>query len=230
MFRNLVYLIIFLTIGLFISCINEPELPIEPSINLKSFTFKEIPDSFQDSIIIEIDFKDGDGDLGLTDFDTLPPYHEMDSIPKVGGGFVKLIDATSPEYDTLPPYDPNILCRYWETVIPADSNSIFYVNRNPHHFNFHCDILVKQNNGKFVPYDFLEERCSPGLNGRFFVLNTTGKERPLEGVLRFGSRLGFKLLFPTQTLKLRIYIEDRRLNRSNVVESEEFPLSRFLTI
>ena len=212
-----------MTIGLFISCINEPELPPEPSIKLKSLTFKDIPDDFQDSVIIEVEFKDGDGDLGLMDFDTLPPYNEMDSVRKFDNtGYVKLIDSTTPEYDTLPPYDPLVLCRYWRTVVPGDSNSIFYVNQNPHHFNFHCDVLVKQNNGSFETYDFLDERCSPGLNSRFFILNTTGKERPLEGILRFGTKLSLERLFPTQTLKLRIYIEDRRLNQSNVVESGEF--------
>ncbi len=233
MVRSLVYLLFFAVPLVFIACIDEPELPPEPKIKLATFGFKPAND-FQDSLIIELEFEDGDGDLGLISFDTLPPFHEMDSVKKPDGSYVKLEDKNTPEYDTLPPYGDNTtLCRFWETVIYRENGTIheavFYVNRNPHHFNYHLDILVKKGDN-FEVYDFLDENCTSGLNGRFFPLNTTGKKRPLEGVLRYGVQAGFKYLFPTETLKLRIYIEDRQLHKSNTVESGEFKLSDFLTI
>jgi len=53
---------------LFSSCLKVETYPVEPSINFQSFEVKG------DSAIVTISFTDGDGDIGLSDGDTLPPY------------------------------------------------------------------------------------------------------------------------------------------------------------
>jgi len=50
------------------SCFKKEVYPIEPVITYDSFSV------VSDSATLTINFTDGDGDLGLTDSDTLPPY------------------------------------------------------------------------------------------------------------------------------------------------------------
>lgn len=57
------------------SCFNPPEFPLEPKIEFESIYFAEAPDGSDkaDSIVVSVNFKDGDGDLGL---DGSNPAHE----------------------------------------------------------------------------------------------------------------------------------------------------------
>ena len=50
------------------SCFKKEEYPIEPKITYDSFKV------ISDSATLTFNFTDGDGDLGLNDSDTLPPY------------------------------------------------------------------------------------------------------------------------------------------------------------
>lgn len=57
------------------SCIfQKPEFPIEPSITFRSISKKSLLDAngqvIEDSIFLDIDFRDGDGDIGLGPEDT----------------------------------------------------------------------------------------------------------------------------------------------------------------
>jgi hypothetical protein len=60
---------------LFIACSKDIDYPIEPVIEFKDF--KKIANDFQvdDKGILTIGFTDGDGDIGLETWDTLPPYN-----------------------------------------------------------------------------------------------------------------------------------------------------------
>lgn len=60
-------------------CYEKPAFPLEPVIQFNFILSKPIIDSLSnfylgDSILIAIDYTDGDGDLGLAPRDTLPPY------------------------------------------------------------------------------------------------------------------------------------------------------------
>ena len=78
-------------------------------------------------------------------------------------------------------------------------------------------------NGKWVLYDPRQEpTCGPNYWGRVFELNTQGDERPLEGIIKYSILSGFRLLFRNDTLKIQVRIQDRALNRSNIVETEPF--------
>jgi hypothetical protein len=71
------------------SCFDPPEFSIAPEISLSRITFGETPDvSEVDSILLVINFKDGDGDLGLDA--NLPehseyPYHRYNYYTADGG-------------------------------------------------------------------------------------------------------------------------------------------------
>lgn len=55
---------------IFTSCVKDKQYPVEPRIEFKSF-LKTNNDS---TGIITLEFTDGDGDIGLSESDTLPPY------------------------------------------------------------------------------------------------------------------------------------------------------------
>lgn len=83
-----------------VSCQKPVEYPIEPRIAYEGFTYIFNEDgSFSGEGIISFSYTDGDGDLGLNDGDTLPPfgpndahYYNMivDYMKCVNGEFVKM--------------------------------------------------------------------------------------------------------------------------------------------
>lgn len=58
------------------ACFNPPEFSVVPSIRYESVVFKENPNpSEKDSLVVTINFQDGDGNLGLDPQQTDEPYH-----------------------------------------------------------------------------------------------------------------------------------------------------------
>ena len=169
-------------------------------------------------MIFAIDFTDGDGDLGLSSNQTLPPYHIWDIL--FNGDTIYYGES-----DTLPPYN----CFDYEIFRVRDpqTNTIIrvdtvYVQRNDNHFNYFLDFYTLED-GQWILYDPRREpTCGPNYWGRVFDLNTQGDERPLEGLIKYSVLSGFRLLFRNDTLKIRVTIQDRALNKSNTIETEPF--------
>ena len=222
MVKNPLWLL-FIFFGI-ISCHDRPTFPVTPSISLNEFYFREIPNPtggnvLQDSLVIKVKFEDGDGDLGLQATQTQPPYHLLDIIVS-GGDTLKYGDNdTLPEYNC---FDYEILT---QTISQGDSlyvkSDTIYVIRNPNHFNFFLTFLVEEN-GEFIEFDTYENLCAGPYHGRFFVLNTAGDVRPLTGELQYGFISAFRIPFRNSDIKLRIQIQDLRLNKSNILETEAF--------
>jgi hypothetical protein len=69
--RNLLFIGILFALGL-MSCIDTPNFDDTPSIQFNSIDKFTVPDPFsgpnakKDSVVITVDFEDGDGDLGIT--------------------------------------------------------------------------------------------------------------------------------------------------------------------
>ena len=69
------YLFFFLLIGTLYSCNNEEEYPIIPEIEYEGFTKLWNPNTMiYERGVLKISFKDGDGDIGLKNSETEPPY------------------------------------------------------------------------------------------------------------------------------------------------------------
>lgn len=69
----------FLFIGLFFltGCFSEPDYPDTPQIEFVSLqNLQSKSRANTDSVVITLFFQDGDGDLGLTSTDTLPPFSD----------------------------------------------------------------------------------------------------------------------------------------------------------
>lgn len=228
------------------SCFDAPEYPVEPHIEYKDIYFGDAEDlAAQDSLVLSLNFRDGDGDLGLDERDA--------NTFKFANRYYYIIDGTedevityntrrtNPNYDTLPEFKTPFNCSNWE-IISDESNAVIdtlYFELNPYHHNIVIDFLIKNDtDGSFTRFDpatyFIYPNCSINLfNGRFPVLSKDlGKESPLEGTIQYSMKSSvFNPLFSTKTLKLRIYIFDRNTSdpnniphKSNVIETPEFTL------
>jgi len=214
--------ILLLIIGLS-SCQDRPTLPVVPSITLEDYYFQIIASAdgknLRDSIVVKVNFEDGDGDLGLNTNETSPPFHLFD-IVLVNGDTLRYGDN-----DTLPAFN----CYNYEIITTTTSvggslvvnSDTIYVIRNLNHYNFFLTFLVEEN-GEFVEYNTYERLCAGPFHGRYFILNTAGDVRPLTGELKYGFVSSFRLLFRNETIKLRLQLQDRALQKSNIIETEAF--------
>lgn len=266
------------------SCFEAPDFNNTPSISFEKIQFKETPlPGDYDTLVLYLNFKDGDGDLGLSDDFTSTPYHasfyylaagpDLEDTVRVTtrtvyqsvapfSSFIMLESPDNPTgplvtdrmrsvpgFEALPVYDPNSCLNYAysEVLVPEamqavdatynikdtlrDQNGARYFlieeallyERNPNHNNIDVEFWVLQNNGTYQFFDWFKEFCID-FNGRFPVLGD--EERPLEGTIRYAmSNPGFLALFGTKTLKLKVRIRDRALNKSLQIETPSFTLS-----
>jgi len=223
MVKNLSWFL-FIMLGLF-ACHDRPTFPNTPSISFNDFYFREIADFPLDSLIIRINFEDGDGDLGLKSTETSPPYQLLDFVVDSDGDTLKYGDPGTPiPYNCV---DYEILRKETSVngslIVTADT---MYVIRNPNYFNFYLTFLVLQPDGSFREFNpALDRNCAPPYNGRFFILNTAYDIRPLTGELQYTLVSGFRLLFRNDIIKLRVQIQDRSLNKSQILETDEFRIT-----
>ncbi len=235
--RNLLF---FLIISWGVSaCFNPPEYPLQPQIEFESIVFKEYGSGFDaepDSLILIITFKDGDGDLGLdpSELGCISEdicFNNKFYFLKENGKPVTYKDKrTDPKFSSLPDFVKPYYCINWE-VRTDNNNSVdtLYFELNPDHYNIEIDFLVKNTDGTFTEFDWRKEfsfpNCGTSFDGRFPILFKDEPGSPLEGSLKYrmGS-IGFKALFSIKTLKLRIQIKDRALNKSNEIFTPEFTL------
>lgn len=97
--KNRILIGMLLLVTVMFSCQKPVEYPVEPKIAYEGFTYLINEDStFTGEGIVSFSYTDGDGDLGLDDSDTLPPfgfhdahYYNMvvDYMKCVNGEFVK---------------------------------------------------------------------------------------------------------------------------------------------
>lgn len=242
------------------SCYRAPEFPIEPTISFNSIKFYDVvkqPNSDprlgppKDSLVITINFQDGDGDLGVEGNENDPPFHSYFFVTvdnrKVEYPGNNTLLKYDPENPTLPPLtcENHVIGRVKDGRFisaqskdypihfpdPQDPNKAlppetFYIENNIFANNFLVDFLVKRD-GRYEEFDFNEATvtgCGERFDSKFPIIfdpNAPGK--PLSGELtnRMESA-GFINYFRNDTLKLRIQIIDRALHMSNIIETPAF--------
>ncbi len=229
-------------------CFNPPELPVEPEIVFNDVLFKDLTNE-ADSLIIIVDFQDGDGNLGLEKDEILAPFNDkayFAYLPNDQEVVKFALDTLTndefqifsenvityasrrdvPELDTLPAFVDPYSCINWEIIQDVDT---LYYQSNEYHHNILVDFLVQQPGGGFEEFDWTKEfgypNCGISYDGRFPLLLPNRNDRPLEGSIRYGmTSVGFKSLFSLKTLKLRVTVIDRALNVSNTIETPPFTL------
>jgi hypothetical protein len=214
------------------SCAEPPQYSVIPAIEYDNVIFKDVADpSLQDSLIITVRFKDGDGNLGLDATETGIPYNDKFYFTFSDGSYITYkTKRTNPHYDTLPAFVKPYNCINWEVKTVNAKIDTFYYQSNPNTHNIFVQYYVKNADGSFTEFEWTKQFgypfCATSFDGRFPILSKDLSQIiPLEGTIRYGMvSTGFLVLFSIKTLKLKVTIVDRALNRSNTVETPEFTL------
>ena len=244
--KHIIALIIF---SFLFSCIEDNNVSDIPSISYESLEFKKSDNSFnQDSLIITINFIDGDGNLGLSNDENNYPYHPYNAIIDQEFNWITLgsNNVTPPLYiyepngvyylysneDNRPSYN----CEDYiiDTVNSTNKLDTFYIQKNENNKNIFIEFYKKENN-EFVLIDWKrifdeEYGCGIDFNSRFPPLNISNSSQLLSGKLRYGMvSYGFEMILKNDIFKLKIHIKDRELNTSNIIETPEVTLEEILT-
>jgi hypothetical protein len=198
-----------------VACDKPPELPSVPSIEFDKVEFV-VADPGADSLIVYINFEDGDGDLGLRSDEEEFPYQPFNFITTESGELITFSSAGG-----VPSFNPID----WSIITVDGVLDTFRVEINQNHYNFEIDFFVKERD-EFKEFNWLDAPYYQTFDGRFPILYQDDNEGPLRGNLRYGmTSNGFLPLFRNDTLQLKIRVRDRALNVSNTVESEAFTLA-----
>lgn len=229
------------------ACIRPPEFPEEPSISFNNIEFEEIIEVIGTAgvevrtglLTLQFNLTDGDGDIGFDGGETGPDFdfvYENGKIVQFGER----------------PEDPPFTCVDYLIEGLEGENGIDYnedgdtadtlrMNLNEDRFNFFIDFFVKKN-GTFEELDF--RRIPESANGQTLCGEVPFDSRipclsneddackdiddnpgPIEGVITYEMKSSLFLpVFRTDTVKIVFQMQDRALNRSNIVESPEFTL------
>lgn len=155
----------------FLGCVEIPDYPVAPSISFNAVEFVDGTPSIS-YINMTLNFKDGDGDLGLSNEDLQNPP------------FTEYIDSAGVQV------------------------------LNPNSFNIFVYLFKKEGER----YDSL----NVNYRGTFPRLRDDNRNGPLEGTLQYRMESFSFFGGENSTAKLKIYIQDRKLNKSNVIETPPF--------
>lgn len=237
-----------------LACNRPPDLPLAPTISFNDIVFEVTTNFIGnvpiETFALKLTFNvaDGDGDIGLDGAESGRPFQEFDLIRDANGNFINFGDR--PED---PPFNCIDWIIEAPAGVPLDAtfdyngdedrDDTLRIALNENQFNMFVDFFIKQPDGSFVESDV--RTWPPGsineqtfcntetFDGRIpclsaddepcnFILNT---DRPIEGTITYEMiSSGFISVFRNETIKLRFQIQDRKLNKSNIVETPEFTL------
>lgn len=140
--------------------------------------------------------------------------------------YVDYVDKKSkvPPYDQLPDFKRPENCLNWEVLRDEKDQVVdtVYFTLNEHYSNIFVEFQTKTGNDTYAPFDWSTFLAYPscevqGFNGRFPLLSEAGST-PLEGEIRYSMPSPFfRVIFGARSVRLRVYIEDRELNKSNEI-------------
>ncbi|MFC4873664.1 hypothetical protein [Negadavirga shengliensis] len=202
------------------SCVSPPDnFPSVPEISFNNVEYIETNDA--DSLILTINFRDAEGDLGLNPRDIFPPFHELEYLKDGAGNYIT--------YSNRPPNAPSFNNRDW-VIFPLINNveikDTLWVRENPDYYNIFIKFFIKRS-GEYTEFDWSKPPYYTTFNGRFPRILEEERGRAIEGQIRYAMlSLGWNSIFRTDTIRLDVQIQDRALNRSNMVSTPDFTLSQ----
>ncbi|WP_258103360.1 hypothetical protein [Marinoscillum sp. MHG1-6] len=247
--RILLQICLIISVGSFLTgCFDPPEYSDVPKIKFKELRFIDSSVG-ADSLTITFDFEDGDGDIGLREIDTYPPFHPYYFVVNSEGFGVTY---TMPDSLVKPPFylaDPfdEVLSQtdfFSDTDNRPEFNcddyyfgdgieDTFFIVQNKYHSNLIIDFLFRKNGiyQEVTIGDFLgQSDCSQEVdNLRIPIFDYERINKPTTGTISYSFvSQGLKLFLAQDTFKLKFFVYDRALNQSNEVETPEFTLSDIL--
>ncbi len=200
------------------ACINPPDdFPSTPLITFESIEY--VPTAGPDSLIIGINFKDAEGDLGLSATDINPPFNSFTFQRDASGNLIT--------YGKRPPEAPPFNPIDW-VINPIVNNQIvqdtIWVKPNPNQYNIFVRFFIKRS-GTFREFRWQDPPFFTTFNGRFPRILNTEEGQSVEGNIKYGMlSSGWEAIFRNDTIRVDVEIQDRALNRSNQVSSQEVTL------
>ncbi len=216
-FKNYSGLMLVTALG-WTSCISPPDnFPSVPEIEFS--TIEYVQTGSQDSLMISVDFKDAEGDLGLSATDVNPPFNPLFYKRDAAGNLIT--------YSNRPPEAPSYNPIDW-AVDPIVNNATvkdtIWVEINEDQYNIFVRFYVKRN-GQFSEFRWQDPPFYTTFNGRFPRILTSEEGQSVEGNIKYRMlSSGWESIFRTDTLRIDVEIQDRALNRSNQVSSPEVTL------
>lgn len=210
--------LLFVTALYSTSCISPPEnFPSVPEIEFS--TIEYVPTSGQDSLIVSVNFKDAEGDLGLSSTDINPPFNPLNYKRDNIGNLIT--------YSTRPPQAPSYNPIDW-VIDPLINNTVVkdtvWVEQNENQYNIFVRFFIKRN-GQFTEFRWQDPPFFTTFNGRFPRILISEEGQSVEGNIRYRMlSAGWESIFRNDTLRIDVQIQDRALNRSNEVSSPEVTL------
>lgn len=200
------------------SCISPPEnFPSVPEIEFS--TIEYVPTSGADSLIISVNFKDAEGDLGLSPSDINPPFNPLTYKRDAAGNLITYSKrpAGAPAYN---PID-------W-VIDPIINNTVvkdtIWVEQNENQYNIFVRFYIKRS-GRFTEFRWQNPPFFTTFNGRFPRILTTEEGQAVEGNIKYRMlSSGWESIFRNDTIRIDVQVQDRALNRSNEVSSPEVTL------
>lgn len=207
-------------IALLGSCVSPPDnFPTTPEISFRDIRFS--PTDGVDSLIISINFKDAEGDLGLNPSDIDPPFNPL-TFQRDNLGKLIVYSERPPQ---APPFNPID----W-VINPIVNNAVVrdtvWVVQNPNHNNIFVRFFIKRN-GVYTEFKWEQAPFFTTFNGRFPRISNSNAITPIEGSIQYAMQsFGWNSIFRNDTLRIDVEIQDRALNRSNLVSSPEVTLNQ----
>ena len=188
---------------LVISCDKPPEYPSIPVLTEVTQAIFVPGDTTglgtEDTIKFAVYFRDGDGDLGLTETDIDVPYNEYNYVLDANGNKINKESVGAPAPTA---------CNY----LLIDGVE-YLVEMNEPFNNFIVNFYTQNADGSFS----LVELCIP-YSGRFPPLYKEGRKEVLEGSIHYNI---VSFFFPKGKVKFDVAVIDRALNKSNIIETPE---------
>lgn len=237
-----------------LGCNRPPDLPDTPVISFNDVSFEvttifigSVPIETT-TLKLTFNVADGDGDIGLDGAESGRPYNEFEFVTNNDGSIVEFGERpedppfTCISYIIEAPQGVPVDATF-DYNQDGDTGDTLRIIQNENRFNIFVDFLVKQPDGSFVESDVRtwppgsdneETFCnSETFDGRIPCLSAEDEpcdfirstNRPIEGTITYDMlSSGFLPIFRAETIKLSFQIQDRALNKSNIVESPEFTL------
>ncbi|MFD2203503.1 hypothetical protein [Shivajiella indica] len=215
--KNYIYLLFS---PIVFACVSPPDnFPTVPEIAFEDMRFVNTTGS--DSLIVSINFKDNEGDLGLNPTDIDPPFQPVNYIRDASGNLITFGNRP-PE---APPFNP----LDW-VINPIVNNTVVrdtvWVEQNPDHNNIFIKFFIKRN-GVFNEFRWEDPPFYTTFNGRFPRLFNSTTGQPVEGTIQYSMlSFGWQSIFRNDTIRIDVHIQDRALNKSNIVSSPEVTLNQ----
>lgn len=202
------------------SCISPPEnFPSVPEISFKDIRF--VPTDGSDSLIVSVNFKDAEGDLGLNPSEINPPFQPVNFIRDNVGNLII--------YRNRPPQAPSYNPIDWEINPLVNNERIMdtvLIEQNPNHNNIFIRFFIKRS-GVFQEFKWQDPPFFTTFNGRFPRIVNGTVEQPVEGIIEYAMMsFGWNSIFRNDTIRIEVEIQDRALNRSNMAASPEVTLNQ----